>query len=210
MDLVVNNTNDFAGIFKNNGKALNKSNYLRVALHGDAKNSTGIGSKVKVFCKGHEYYLEQFPVRGFQSSVDQVLHFGLGNNTIIDSVIVIWPGDQMQKILNVKVNQTLNLKLADATGKLVYDTTGKSTQTYLTPAAPPSGMQHRENNFNDFNLQPLLTNFLSKTGPCMAAADVNKDGLQDIFFWWRPQPVGAIVYTNQITENLFLRPSQRL
>ena len=83
MDLVVNNTNDVAGIFKNNSEALNKSNYLRVALHGDAKNSTGIGSKVKVFCKGHEYYLEQFPVRGFQSSVDQVLHFGLGNNTIL-------------------------------------------------------------------------------------------------------------------------------
>jgi len=182
MDLVVNNTNDVAGVFKNNSEVLNKSHYLRVALHGNAKNSTGIGSKVKVFCKGQEYYLEQFPVRGFQSSVDQVLHFGLGDNTVIDSMIVIWPGDQMQKLLNVKVNQTLDLKLADATGKWVYDTTGKSAPGYLTSVTPPSGMQHRENNFNDFNLQPLLTNFLSKTGPCMAVADVNKDGLQDIFF----------------------------
>ena len=181
MDLIVNNTNDFAGIFKNNSESLNKSNYLRVALHGDAKNSTGIGSKVKVFCKGHEYYLEQFPVRGFQSSVDQVLHFGLGNNTVIDSMTVIWPGDQMQKLLNVKVNQTLDIKLADATDKWVYDTTNKNTQTYLTSVASPSGMQHRENNFNDFNLQPLLTSFLSKTGPCMAVADVKKDGQQDVF-----------------------------
>ena len=80
-------------------------------------------------------------------------------------MLVIWPGDQMQKLLNVKVNQTLNLKLADATGKWVYDTTGKSMPTYLTSVTPPSGMQHRETNFNDFNLQPLLTSFLSKTGP---------------------------------------------
>jgi enediyne biosynthesis protein E4 len=182
MDLVVNNTNDVAGIFKNNSERINKTNYLRVALQGDAKNSTGIGSKVKVYCKGQLYYMEQFPVRGFQSSVDQVLHFGLGNNTIIDSLIVIWPGDQMQKLQNVKVNQTLVIKLTDAKGKWIYDTTAHTIHPYFTAATPPTGMQHRENHFNDFNIQSLLTNFLSKTEPCMAMADVNKDGLQDVFF----------------------------
>ncbi len=182
MDLVVNNTNDFAGIFKNNGNTINKANYLRVALHGDAKNGTGIGSKVKVFCKGQQYMQEQFPVRGFQSSVDQVLHFGVGKNTIIDSVIVIWPDDRMQKLLQVKVNQTLDVKLADATGKWVYDAGEKIKNTYLKPVSPPSGMQHREKDFDDFSLQKLLTNYLSKAGPCMAVADVNKDGLADIFF----------------------------
>src|ERR1700676_4310852 len=72
MDLVVNNTNGVAGIFKNNNETVNKTNYLRVKLEGSAKNGTGIGSKVKLYCKGEQYYQENFPVRGFQSSVDQV------------------------------------------------------------------------------------------------------------------------------------------
>ena len=181
MDLVINNTNDFAGIFKNNNEKINHTNYLRVALYGDAKNSTGIGSKVKVFCKGQQFYQEQFPVRGFQSSVDQVLHFGLGKNNSIDSLIIIWPNDKMQKLINVKVNQTLDIKLTDANEKWSYDSV-INKKTFLTSIAAPSSMHHREKDFDDFSLQKLLTNYLSKSGPCMAVADINKDGLQDIFF----------------------------
>jgi len=182
MDLIVNNTNDVAGIYRNNNASINKTNYLRIALHGDAKNSTGIGAKVKVFCKAQQYFMEQFPVRGFQSSIDQVLHVGLGNNTVIDSMIIIWPNDQTQKLLNVKVNQTLTIQLSDAKDKWAYNVAGNDKNTYLTQVAAPVGMQHKENDFPDFTLQKLMANYLSKTGPCMAMADVNKDGLQDVFF----------------------------
>ncbi len=182
MDLVINNTNDVAGIFRNNNIANTKSNFLRVKLDGIAANSTGIGSKVKLFCKGKIYYQEQFPVRGFQSSVDQVLHFGIGENIIIDSLRIIWPDDRTQKLVNVKANQLLDLKQAQATSKWIYDTTATTHHTYFTEATPISGMQDRNKVANDFSFQKLLTNFLSKPGPCMATGDVNKDGLEDIFF----------------------------
>ncbi len=181
MDLVVNNTNGLAGIFKNNNETVNKTNYLRVKLEGGAKNGTGIGSKVKLYCKGEQYYQENFPVRGFQSSVDQVLSFGLGNNAVIDSVIVIWPDDRVQKLKEVKVNQTLKVSIADATSKWAYQEEGTSNHTYFKATLPPPTMCHKEKNFNDFAIQKLLTNYLSKSGPCMAVADVNKDGLEDIF-----------------------------
>jgi hypothetical protein len=206
MDLIVNNTNGFAGVFKNNNETINKTNYLRVALHGDAKNGTGIGSKVKLFCRGQQYLQEQFPVRGFQSSVDQVLVFGLGKNTVIDSVIVIWPNDRMQKLLNVKTNQTLNLDIANAKDKWVYDSPDQLKHTYFSAASLPSSMQHRERDFNDFSLQRLLTSYLSKQGPCMAVADVNKDGLPDIFFGGgRNQP--AQLFT-QAANGMFIASRQ--
>lgn len=84
--------------------------------------------------------------------------------------------------MNVQVNQTLNLKLTAATGKWIYDTLTAVKNAYLTTAKTPAGMQHKETDFADFSLQKLMTNYLSKTGPCMAVADVNKDGLQDVFF----------------------------
>ncbi len=182
MDLVINNTNDFAGIYKNNNELINKTNWIRVKLQGDARNGTGIGSKIKVFCKGQQYFQEQFPVRGFQSSVDPVLSFGLGSNTTVDSLIVIWPNDSVQKFTQVKANQTLNVKLTDANGKWVYDSPGNNKPSYFTSIASPPTMQHRGKNFDDFSLQKLLTSYLSKTGPCMAVADINKDGLEDVFF----------------------------
>ena len=86
LDLVINNTNDYAGVYKNNSELLNKNNYLRIKLQGDAANALGIGTKVTLFCKGDRYYQEQMPVRGFQSSVDPVLNFGVGKHTEIDSV----------------------------------------------------------------------------------------------------------------------------
>ena len=109
LDLVVNNTNDYAGIYKNNSETLSKNNWLRIHLQGDAKNERGIGAKVKLYCKGQQFFQEESPVRGFQSSTDPVLNFGIGKNSIIDSVLVIWPNDNFQKLSNVKPNQTLTV-----------------------------------------------------------------------------------------------------
>ena len=103
IDLFINNSNDYAGIYRNNARRLDKNNhYLRIALLGQPKNSTGIGSKIKLFCKDTLYYQEAFPVRGFQSSMDPVLNFGTGDHTVIDSLLVIWPDDHYQILYNVK------------------------------------------------------------------------------------------------------------
>ncbi|MDN3657312.1 VCBS repeat-containing protein [Ferruginibacter paludis] len=178
LDLVINNTNDFAGIYKNNNEKLNKNNYLRVQLNGGAANARGIGAKVKLFCKGQEFYQEQSPVRGFQSSGDPVLNFGVGKNTMIDSLLVIWPNDHFQKLAAVKTNQLLTIKMADAHEKWTYDTvaTKKSLSQNILPE-----VNHKENTFNDFTVQSLLPNYLSRQGPCIVSADVNNDGLDDFF-----------------------------
>ncbi len=180
LDLAVNNSNDYAGIYRNNNEAIGKNNFLRIQLQGRKENETGIGAKVKVFCKGQQYYQEQSPVRGFQSSTDPVLNFGVGENTSIDSVLVIWPNDAYQKLINVKPNQKLIIKLADAKDKWVYDTLANTGESLLTQTTLP-GAQHHENTFNDFTEQTLLPAYLSRQGPCIEVADVNKDGLDDFF-----------------------------
>lgn len=179
MDIVINNTNDFAGIYRNNGAKQQKNNFLRVSLEGTLQNSRGIGSKIKVFCHDTLFYQEQMPVRGFQSSVDPVLNFGLGHHTLIDSLIIIWPNDKLQKLENIKADQTLTLKITDAGETWHKDSSEKKT-VYFTQQ-PVNEIKHTENVFNDFSVQRLLPNYLSRQGPCLAVADVNKDGLNDVF-----------------------------
>ena len=93
-------------------------------------------AKVKLFCKGQQYYQEQSPVRGFQSSVDPVLNFGVGKNNLIDSILVIWPNDSYQKLVNIKPNQTLIVKLADAKEKWVYNTTTTKQSLFTQTSLP--------------------------------------------------------------------------
>jgi enediyne biosynthesis protein E4 len=178
MDLVVNNTNEYAGIFKNNNELLSANNFIKITLKGDAKNERGIGAKVTVYARDTIFYQEQFPVRGFQSSVDPVLNFGLGNHTMIDSLIVIWPNDQMQKLTNLKSNQTVTLKLSDAAVKW-QGPVAPGTPLFTTNVV--AEIKHTENEFNDFTVQGLLPSYLSRQGPGLAVADVNNDGLKDVF-----------------------------
>ena len=179
LDLVVNNANDFASIYRNNSEKVVKNNFLKIKLLGQAGNERGIGSKVTLYSDGNKYYQEEMPVRGFQSSVDQVLNFGLGKKSIVDSLVVIWPNDKMQTLKNVKANQTISVNIKDATATWVYDSTATASK-HFTPQ-PAFNFTHTENQFNDFTIQPLLINYLSRQGPCMAKADVNKDGREDIF-----------------------------
>ncbi len=180
LDLVINNSNSYADIYKNNSEKLIKNNYLRVQLDGGVANQRGIGAKVKVFCKGQQSYQEQSPVRGFQSSSDPVLNFGVGKNTVIDSVLIIWPNDNFQKMTAVPVNQLLTVKMTDAKEKWSYDTAANKSQSLLTQTTLPD-VHHEENKFNDFTVQALLPNYLSRQGPCIEVADINKDGLEDFF-----------------------------
>jgi len=178
MDLVISNTNEYAGIYKNNARTKTKNHYLKVALKGDPANGTGIGSKVKLFCKDTVFYQEAFPVRGFQSSVDAVLNFGLGDHETVDSLLVIWPDDHFQVLRAVKADQLMHLQKKDAIG--VWDYKPKPVVPLLKAEAA-SGPDYPENSFNDFDRQPLLLNYLSRSGPCMARADINKDGGAVIF-----------------------------
>lgn len=190
MDLVVNNTNDYASIYKNNSELLNKNAFLKIKLKGDKQNSLGIGTKIILYAKDKKYFQEQNPVRGFQSSVDPVLNFGLGENKLIDSLIVIWPNDKSQKMTNVKINQTLSLDVKNANLHQKFNPIPLTTK-YLT-SSPPVSFDHVENKFNDFTVQNLLPNYLSRQGPCMAKADINGDGKDDLFIGGAAGQAGAL------------------
>lgn len=201
MDLVISNNNDYAGIYKNNGKELLGNNYLRIKLKGDTKNERGIGAKVTLYCEGNMYYQEQIPVRGFQSSVDPILNFGVGKYENIDSVIVVWPNDRMQKLENVDVNRTLNLSIEDAVGNWAYSPLNNSSQYFSTTHL----LDHTpiENQFNDFTVQSLMPNYLSRQGPVIAKADINGDGREDIFIGGAKGEAGRLYL--QDTNGKFIR-----
>ena len=180
MDLVVNNVNGEAGIYRNNVHMLaGENHFLKIKLNGKFGNSFGTGAKVKLYCGADTYYQEQFPVRGFQSSVDPVLNFGIGTHALVDSVIVIWPDDRIQKIQAVKPDQSLILEWQNAIHFWKYDSLF-TARKYFTADQGPS-FTHVENEFNDFSIQSLMPNFLSRQGPCMAAEDINGDGRKDLF-----------------------------
>lgn len=194
LDLVVNNSNEYASIYRNNSEKLEKNNFLRVKLQGNKENERGIGAKVKLFCKGRQFYQEESPVRGYQSSSDPVLNFGIGKNSSIDSILVIWPDDSFQKFVNIKPNQTITVKLTNAKEKWVYNTNAKQSLLVQTTL---QGVQHHENVFNDFNVQGLLPNYLSRQGPCMEVADINKDGLEDFFIGGAKDQASQIFIQNK-------------
>lgn len=179
MDLITNNTDAYAGIYKNNAEKLEKNNFLKIKLEGDKKNMSGIGAKIMLMKEGEIFYQEQNPVRGYCSSVEHVLNFGVGKNILLDSVRIIWSNDKTQLLKNVPANQTLTLRQNDATEKWYY--TSHKTDALFTENNAGIDFIHKENNFNDFTVQGLLPAYFSRQGPCMATADVNNDGKEDVF-----------------------------
>ncbi len=189
LDLVVNKIDAPAAIYRNHARELTGNHYLQVVLRGSGANTAGIGAKVVI--KGGKdgkggngggmQMLEQMPTRGFQSSVDPRLHFGLGAATQIDSLIVIWPDRRAQVLTNVAADRTLTLSQQDATLPAVPPLS--SLPPLFTDVTARLGVdfKHAENSFYDYNRQPLIPHLLSTEGPALAVGDVNGDGLDDIY-----------------------------
>ena len=178
LDLVVNNLNQYAFVYQNQSDKLSKNNYLKVKLNGAGKNKAGFGAKVYVYTKGKQQFTEQMPSRGYQSSVSEILNFGVGKQNVIDSVKIVWLNGTQQLLKNVKINQLITLKEVDASGKF---SVAKTRPIIFEEVKAPITYSHLKNSVNDFKRQPLLVNPMSFSGPCMVKADVNQDGLEDVF-----------------------------
>jgi hypothetical protein len=182
LDLVVNNLNAPAAIYRSRARALTGHHFLQILLRGTGANTAGIGAKVVIAHQGMRQLLEQMPTRGFQSSVDPRLHFGLGRSQRIDSLIVIWPDHRYQVLTNVVADQMITLSQRDAVERYVYRQEATSPPLFADVAARIGiDFKHEENAFYDYNREPLMPHRLSTEGPALATGDVNGDGLDDIY-----------------------------
>jgi len=183
LDVVINNINDEAILYENTfrKKEPAASNYLSVKLEGNAPNRDGFGAWIKIFNNGRQQVYEHYTVRGYLSSVSPVAHFGLGAESKIDSLLVIWPDNTFQKLEYIPANQVINLKQSDAAGKYDWHAQHFTPPAYFTEISEVSGIkyQHQEIDYIDFNVQRLLPHKFSEYGPALAAGDLDGDKLDD-------------------------------
>jgi hypothetical protein len=178
LDLVINNINQPAFIYRNEARQQTGSHYLQVKLQGLPGNTQGIGAKVICYSKTGQQYLQQMPTRGYLSTVSTTLHFGLGAQPTIDSVRVIWQSGKQQVMQQVEADHVLVVDEKAATG--IYKTETTSPALFEEVNAPIN-YKSPANAINDFKRQPLLVNPLSFNGPCLVKGDVNGDGLEDLY-----------------------------
>ena len=181
LDLVTNNINTPASIYKNNAADLLPENkYLKVILKGEKQNFFGVGSKVSVYYDGKLSYQEVMPTRGFESCVDLRPNFGLGKTKSIDSVVVEWPDGRISMIEDISPNRMITFDQSKSVTKKVSPI--KETKTVFTKLSKnPIDFTHQENNYVDFYDSRLLFYMISTQGPHSALGDVNGDGLDDLF-----------------------------
>ncbi|WP_161890178.1 VCBS repeat-containing protein [Pontibacter russatus] len=189
LDLIVNNINQPAFIYQNEADKQLNHHYLQLRLKGAGKNTAGTGAKITLYSGGQRQYQEQMPSRGYQSSVSPVLHFGLGQENAIDSLRIVWLSGKQQVLRDVKPDQLLTLQEQEANAPYIP---AKPGAPIFMEAKTPVSFTHQKNDINDFKRQPLLINPLSFSGPCLVKADVNGDGLEDIYAGGGPGQAGAL------------------
>jgi hypothetical protein len=194
-DLVINNVNQPAFVFRNEADSLTENHYLKVKLVGERMNAFAIGAKVTLKCANRQtFVLEQMPTRGFQSSVDYVLTFGLGEHKLIDTLLVDWPDGNQGIMANVAADQMVALYQKDAAPRSTLYAPRSSPQPNLIfqelTELFPLQYRHVENEFNDFQREPLIPHKLSTEGPKIAKGDVNGDGLEDLYIGGAKESAG--------------------
>lgn len=185
LDLVVNNLEEPAFIYKNLTREQNSGNFLQAKLQGSPANPFAIGASVLIEYQGIKQYQELNPNHGIFSSVEHLIHFGLGQNTQVDRLTIRWPDGKTQTLSNVPTNQRLQLKWTDASGYVAH---------LMPPSAPANTLfkeknaltvgvsfLNKENPFSDFETWVLNPWTVTDLGPLTAQADVNGDGLEDFF-----------------------------
>ena len=177
LDLVVNNVNMESFVYRNNSEKNAKNQYVKVKLKGNGQNTFAVGSVVELFTGSEIIRQELIPSRGFQSSIDYTMIFGIGDKKI-DSLRVIWPNGTTETVKKIAKNTVLNLDIAKAKGAFSPKLVNQKTQF---SAVNSSFVAHKENNFIDFDHEGLVSKMLSQEGPSMCVADINGDGNDDVF-----------------------------
>ncbi|MCB0595343.1 MAG: VCBS repeat-containing protein [Lewinellaceae bacterium] len=182
LDLVVNNLNQQAFVYRNNSESLSGNHYLKVRLKGPEKNTFAIGAKVFVYKGKEKLNFQLIPTRGFQSSIDYTLTFGLGKDSRVDSVAVIWPDRTLTVLSSPETGKVLSIdyQQADKRPAEIADPFAGSEPGFVEEVNSPFQAQ-QEDEFIDFFHEGLTMRMLSREGPRAAVADVNGDGREDVF-----------------------------
>jgi enediyne biosynthesis protein E4 len=184
LDVVINNINDKAFFYKNTlndgDEKESKSHYIRLKLNENTQNTNAFGAKIWIYADGQMQYAEQNPCRGYLSTVEPIVHFGLGKSQRLDSLVVQWQDGKKTILHNIGANQTLNIQ---ATKSIADSITNPQSPTLFNEVASTIGLDflQKENLFIDFKYQTLLPHRFSQSGPPMAVGDLNGDGLEDVF-----------------------------
>ncbi len=189
LDLIINNIDDFVSIYENKSDQ-SKQRFLRVKLQGNAENRFGFGTKVTLY-KNDSIQVQQLnPTRGFQSSVEPILHFGVGNWDSIDSIRVEWYDHSVYVLQHVPTNMQINVDYRSALPQATknFDKVTEAPKLFreLSRKEIKETLNlefiHQESQYDDFSLEELLPRRYSTEGPVMISADVNGNGLDDLFF----------------------------
>ncbi|MCU0396848.1 MAG: VCBS repeat-containing protein [Cyclobacteriaceae bacterium] len=192
LDLAINNVNQEAFVYENRTNTLKPGNYLEVELHSK-ENQFGIGARIVVHASGKAFTREMILSRGFQSSVSPRLHVGLGASTTIDSLEIFWNGNLRQVEKSIAVNQRIRIEKRDS---ISAAKSGRKSISEIEVNRVPVDIPflHQENlEFHDYFTDPLMPYFLSAQGPAVAVADVNGDGLEDLYLGGAHRQPGVLL-----------------
>ncbi|MEO8110822.1 MAG: FG-GAP-like repeat-containing protein [Ginsengibacter sp.] len=180
LDLVVNNENGPAFIYRNNSREINKNNYLGVFLKGQGKNTFAIGSTIKVYANNQVITREVIPSRGFQSSMDYKQILGLGKIEKIDSMVITWPDRSSSSFIHPPIDTVLVIQQSGSR-KYIPDSLLHDPISTLLVSEKSDFDKHVDDDYVDFYYERNIPEMLSREGPKIAVGDVNGDGLQDVY-----------------------------
>ncbi len=197
-DLIVNNVNMPSFVYENTSDELGY-NFLKIILKGQKENTKAIGAKAVIYACDKTFMTEQFPSRGFQSSVSNHLLLGLGNCAQIDSLKIVWPDGAISLHHNISINTTLELNESKQTKTLQQKL--KSGGSPFIRFVDTLNFKHKQTRFNQFNRERLLMKMNTVEGPAMALADLNNDEVLDIFVGGGKGQLSSILYSQNGAAN---------
>ncbi|MCB0665360.1 MAG: VCBS repeat-containing protein, partial [Saprospiraceae bacterium] len=207
LDLVINNCNMPAFVFRNNTNEISDHHFLQISLTGEGKNQYALGAQVTLTIGDKKIYQELSPMRGFQSSTDYKLTFGIGGATVIDEILVTWPDGMISREKNIKADQRIELQQRKAISPDRKPPAATATLMQSLPDFPLS-YQHKENDFVDFDRDRLIFHMISAEGPRMSVGDVNNDQLIDLFLGGASGQPGSLFI--QTSDGSFRSTNEKL
>jgi hypothetical protein len=182
LEIIINNVDDYASIYQNRADQF-KNHFLKVRLRGFKNNLSGIGSKITIYYSGNLQYIDNNPYRGYMSTVEKNIIFGIGNYTMIDSLVTVWPDGTHTVQFNLPVDRTLDIEYSKSLKQRSEKTGIPREIIKFREISKELGIdyKHKEDVYVDFHNQVLLPFQYSQLGPCVAVGDINNDNLEDFF-----------------------------